>query len=401
MDKNFLPEGFGSTAIHAGHEDEPRYAHLTPIYASSTYVFDTAEQGMKRFSGEEPGYIYGRWGNPTITEAEEKIAALETIGLQVKAKGILHASGMAAIATLFFSTLKSGDKVLSHYSLYGGTDELLFKILSDFGVQPVISDLRNLEAVEGTIKNDQAIKMIYIETPANPTIQCVDIESLTTIAKKHQLLVVCDNTFATPYLQQPFKYGVDYIVHSTTKFLNGHGTAIGGILLGTDVDVMQKQVTKTHRLMGGNSNGFDAFLLTQGIKTLEIRMERHCSNAMQVATFLENHSAVAKVNYTGLPSHPDYAVAQKQMRHAGGMLSFELKDGLQAGIRFMDNLKMCLRAVSLGTVDTLLSHPASMTHYSVPKEQKEKYGITDGLIRMNVGIENLQDILADLDQAFK
>ena len=401
MDKNFLPEGFGSTAIHAGHEDEPRYAHLTPIYASSTYVFDTAEQGMKRFSGEEPGYIYGRWGNPTITEAEEKIAALETFGLQVKAKGILHASGMAAIATLFFSTLKTGDKVLSHYSLYGGTDELLLKILSDFGVQPVIADLRNLGEVENTIKNDPAIKMIYIETPANPTMQCVDIEALTTIARKHQLLVACDNTFATPYLQQPFKYGVDYIVHSTTKFLNGHGTAIGGILLGTDVDVMQKQVTKTHRLMGGNSNGFDAFLLTQGIKTLEVRMERHCSNAMQVATFLDGHNAVAKVNYTGLPSHPDYAVAQKQMHHAGGMLSFELKGGLQSGIHFMNNLKMCLRAVSLGTVDTLLSHPASMTHYSVPKDQREKYGITDGLIRMNVGIENIQDILADLDQALK
>jgi methionine-gamma-lyase len=399
MDKNFLLKGFGSAAIHAGHEQDPRYAHQTPIYASSTYVFDTAEQGMKRFSGEEPGYIYSRWGNPTISEAEEKIAALETFGLDTQAKGILHASGMAAIATLLFSTLKAGDKVLSHFSLYGGTDEILHKILPDFKVQPVIVDLRKLDEVEDIIKQDKSIKMLYIETPANPTIQCVDIEELSKIASRHGLLVACDNTFATPYLQQPFQYNVDFIVHSTTKFLNGHGTAIGGILLGRDVEFMKTKATKTHRLLGGNSNGFDAFLLTQGIKTLEIRMDRHCDNAMKVAKYLEQHAAVGKVNYAGLLSHPDHAIAMKQMKHAGGMLSFELKEGMQAGVHFMNKLQMCTRTVSLGTVDTLLSHPASMTHYSVPKEQREKYGITDGLIRMNVGIENVQDILADLEQA--
>lgn len=399
MDKNFSLKGFGSTAIHAGHEQDPRYAHQTPIYASSTYVFDTAEQGMRRFSGEEPGYIYSRWGNPTITEAEEKIAALETFGLDVEAKGILHASGMAAISTLLFSTLKAGDKVLSHFSLYGGTDEILHKILPDYQVEPVIADLRQLDKTEDLIKNDPSIKMLYIETPANPTIQCVDIEELSKIAKRYNLLVACDNTFATPYLQQPFQYGIDFIVHSTTKFLNGHGTAIGGILLGKDVAFMKTKATKTHRLLGSNSNGFDAFLLTQGIKTLEIRMERHCDNAMKVAKFLEQHKSVSKVNYAGLLSHPDHGIAMKQMKHAGGMLSFELKEGMQAGIEFMNKLQMCTRTVSLGTVDTLLSHPASMTHYSVPKEQREKYGITDGLIRMNVGIENVQDILADLEQA--
>jgi methionine-gamma-lyase len=399
MDKNFLLKGFGSAAIHAGHEQDPRYAHQTPIYASSTYVFDTAEQGMKRFSGEEPGYIYSRWGNPTISEAEEKIAALETFGLDTQTKGILHASGMAAIATLLFSTLKAGDKVLSHFSLYGGTDEILHKILPDFKVQPVIVDLRKLDEVEDIIKQDKSIKMLYIETPANPTIQCVDIEELSKIASRYGLLVACDNTFATPYLQQPFQYDVDFIVHSTTKFLNGHGTAIGGILLGRDVEFMKTKATKTHRLLGGNSNGFDAFLLTQGIKTLEIRMDRHCDNAMKVAKYLEQHAAVGKVNYAGLLSHPDHAIAMKQMKHPGGMLSFELKEGMQAGVNFMNKLQMCTRTVSLGTVDTLLSHPASMTHYSVPKEQREKYGITDGLIRMNVGIENVQDILADLEQA--
>lgn len=399
MNKNFPLSGFGSAAVHAGHEQDPNYAHQVPIYASSTYVFDNAEQGMRRFSGEEKGYIYSRWGNPTINEAEQKIAALESFGLNIELKGILHSSGMAAITTLFLANLKQGDKVLTHFSLYGGSDEMLYKLLPDFGIETIITDLRKLNEVEDIIKKDKRIKMMYLETPANPTMQCVDLEELAKIAKRNNLLVACDNTFATPYLQQPFKYDIDFVVHSTTKFLNGHGTAIGGILLGRDIDFMNKKATKVHRLLGGNSNSFDAFLLVQGIKTLELRMDRHCSNAVQVANFLEKHFAIAKVNYAGLASHPDHVVAAKQMKHPGAMLSFELKGGLQNGIDFMNCLKMCVRTVSLGTVDTLLSHPASMTHYSVPKEQREKYGITDGLIRMNVGIENIEDIVADLEQA--
>jgi methionine-gamma-lyase len=399
MDKNFTLQGFGSASVHAGHHPEPLHAHQTPIYASSTFVFDTAEQGMKRFSGEEPGYIYSRWGNPTMTEAADRIAALETFGLGLEVMGILHASGMAAITTLLFSNLKSGDKVLSHFSLYGGSNEILFKILPELNIEPIIVDLRKLDEVEDVLKKNKDIKLMYLETPANPTIQCVDIEELSKLGKKYNLIIACDNTFATPYLQQPFKYDVDFVVHSTTKFLNGHGTAIGGVLIGRDIEFMKTKATKVHRLLGGNSNGFDAFLLIQGIKTLEIRMDRHCSNAMEVAKYLEAHSSIAKVNYSGLDSHPDHKVALKQMRHPGAMLSFELKSGLQGGIDFMNKLKMCVRTVSLGTVDTLLSHPASMTHYSVPKEQRERYGITDGLIRMNVGIENLQDILADLEQA--
>lgn len=401
MDTNFPLSGFGSLAVHGGHVQDPNYAHLVPIYASSTYVFDTAEQGMRRFSGQEDGYIYSRWGNPTMTEAEEKIAALETFGLKLTTKGILHASGMAAISTLMLSALKAGDKVLSHFSLYGGTEELMHRVLPSLGITPVIADLRDLAKAEEAIRADPSIKMLYIETPANPTIQCVDIEELTKLGKTYGLIIACDNTFATPYLQQPFRYGVDFIVHSTTKFLNGHGTAIGGILLGRDIEFMKTKATKTHRLLGGNANPFDAFLLINGIKTLEVRMERHCDNAMKVARFIEQHPAIARVNYTGLASHPDHAVAMKQMRHAGAMLSFELKKGLQGGIDFMNKLKMCIRTVSLGTCDTLLSHPASMTHYSVPKEEKEKYGITDGLIRMNVGIENVQDIINDLDQALQ
>ncbi len=392
-------EGFGSAAVHAGHEKDPRYAHLVPIYASSTFVYDEAAQGMRRFSGEEEGYIYSRWGNPTFTEAERKIAALETFGLPVEARGILHASGMAAITTLMLSTLKAGDKVLSHYSLYGGTEELITRILPPLGITPVIADLRDLTKAEEIMREDKSIRMLYLETPANPTIQCVDLAQLAAIAKRYNLLTACDNTFATPYLQQPFKFGIDFIVHSTTKFLNGHGTAIGGILLGTDPDFMQERVYKVAKTLGGNANPFDAFLLINGIKTLELRMERHCSNAQEVAAFLQQHPAVEKVNYNGLPEHPDHQLSLQQMRHPGSMLSFELKDGLQAGINFMNKLQMCVRTVSLGTCDTLLSHPASMTHYSVPREQRLTYGITDGLIRMNTGIENCQDILADLTHA--
>ena len=399
MNKNFSLKGFGSAAVHAGHQHDPRYAHQTPIYATSTYVYDTAEQGMRRFSGQEEGYIYSRWGNPTFTEAEQRIAALETFQLNIEAKGLLHSSGMAAISNLFLSNLKAGDKVLTHFSLYGGSDEILSKLFPDLGIEAAIVDLRQLDKTEDIIRNDKTIKMMYLETPANPTIQCVDIEELTKIAKKYNLIVACDNTFASPYLQQPFQYGVDFVVHSTTKFLNGHGTAIGGILIGKDIEFMKKRSAKVQSLLGSNSNPFDAFLLIQGIKTLEVRMQRHCENAMKVAQFLEQHPAVNKVNYAGLTSHPDYAIAKKQMKHAGGMLSFELKKGLQGGIDFMNKLKMCVRTVSLGTVDTLLSHPASMSHFSVPKEQREKYGITDGLIRMNVGIENSEDIIADLEQA--
>lgn len=397
-------KGFGSTAIHAGHETEGNFSHLTPIYASSTYVYETAEQGMRRFNGEEKGYIYSRWGNPSMTEAEGKIAALESFGLSengqpLKVKARIHASGMAAINTLMFGNLKTGDKILSHYSLYGGSQELMNRVLPGLGIEAIIVDLRDLNKAEDMIKNDAAIKMLYLETPANPTIQCVDIEALTKLGKENNLIVAVDNTFATPYLQQPFKYGVDFVVHSTTKFLNGHGTAVGGALIGRNIELMNTKLEKVHRLLGGSTNSFDAFLLVQGMRTLEVRMERHCANAMKVAQFLEQHPAISKVNYLGLPSHPDFATAQKQMKHPGPMLSFEMKGGLEAGKKFINQLQMCVRAVSLGTCDTLLSHPASMTHYGVPKADREKYGITDGLIRMSVGIENIEDILSDLKQA--
>ena len=405
--KDFPYSGFSSLAIHAGQQQHPNYAHLTPVYATSTFVYDDAEQGMRRFSGKEQGYIYTRWGNPTFHEAEEKIAAMESFGVTDEhgdpliLKAYLQASGMAAISTLMMSTLKSGDKILSHYSLYGGTQEQMNTLLPAFGVDAVIADLRDLTLAEDMLKKHPAIKMIYIETPANPTIQCVDIEALTKLGKQYGKVIACDNTFATPYLQQPFKYGVDFVIHSTTKFLNGHGTAIGGVFMSRDISFMKGKAYKVYKALGGNSSPFDAFLLVNGMKTLEVRMERHCSNAEKVAALLNTHKAVSSVNYNGLASHPDHAVAKKQMRHPGAMMSFELKGGLQSGINFMNKLQLCTRTVSLGTCDTLLSHPASMTHYSVPKEQRARYGITDGLIRMSVGMENIDDILSDLEQALK
>jgi methionine-gamma-lyase len=404
-DKNFPLTGFGSVAVHAGHEPDALSSHLTPIYASSTFTFDTAEQGMRRFAGQEPGYIYSRWGNPSFTEAEEKLCAFEAFGIKdsngspLALKALLHASGQAAMSTMFLANLQQCDKVLSHFALYGGTHELLNKVLPPLGIDVVLVDLHDLNAAEEAIRKNPGIKWMHLETPANPTIHCVDIEALTKLAKLHNISVSVDNTFATPYLQQPFRYGVDYVFHSTTKFLNGHGTAIGGVLLGRDIEMMQTKITKWHRLLGGNSNAFDAFMLTLGMKTLEIRMERHCHNAMEVARYLDKHTAVANVNYTGLPSHPDHKTSAKQMRHPGALMSIELKGGLDTGKKFINKLKMCTRAVSLGTTDTLISHPASMSHFGLSKEERLQFGITDGLIRMSIGIETLEDILADLEQA--
>jgi methionine-gamma-lyase len=403
--EEFSVTGFGSLAVHAGHMEDFMYAHLTPIYATSTFTFDTAEQGMKRFEKEDPGYIYSRWGNPSFSEAEEKICAMEAFGLNdrqgrpLELKALLHSSGQAAFTTMLLGNLKSGDKILSHYALYGGSYEMLTKVLAPLGIEPVIVDLRDLALAEETIQQNPAIRWIHLETPSNPTLQCVDIEELATLAKKYNLKISVDNTFATPYLQQPFKYGVDYVFHSTTKFLNGHGTSIGGVLIGRDIERMETTIQKWYQLLGGNANPFDSFLLVNGMKTLELRMERHCHNAMEVANFLENHPAINRVFYTGLPSHPDYYTSLKQMRHAGPMMSFEVKGGIEGGMKLIDGLQMCIRAVSLGTTETLISHPASMTHHGVSREEREKFGITDGLVRMSIGIENYMDIIRDLDQA--
>lgn len=396
---------FDSICIHGGHEVGKDRAHQTPIFASSTYTFESAGQAADIFLGKEKGYIYGRFGNPGINEAERKIALMEAHGIkdangdQLELKAILHASGMAALTTMMLGNLKAGDKIISHHSLYGGSQELFDKILPNLGIESIIVDFHHPELIEKTLSKDAAIRLMYLETPANPTLQCIDLEACATLGKKYGLTVCADNTFATPYLQQPFKYGIDYVLHSTTKFLNGHGTAIGGVLIGRDLEKMNGSLTKTHRLLGGNSNAFDAFLLTNGMRTLALRMDRHCSNAMKVSEFLSSHSGVTLVNYPGLPNHPDHEIAAKQMRQFGAMMSFELKGGLEAGVKFINSIQLCTHAVSLGVCDTLVSHPASTTHVGVPREKRLEFGITDGLIRMSVGLEGADDIINDLAQA--
>ena len=392
-------------AIHAAQDFSWEHAHVTPIFATSTFTFDSAEQGSRRFSGEEPGYTYSRFGNPTCQVAEKVVAALETFnltdstGAPLQARALLHASGQAAMVTMFLSNLVAGDAVLADYKIYGGTFEFLHDMLPSLGITPIFADLKNVDAVEEIITKNKSVKIIHVETPSNPTMDCTDIEAICNVAKNHKVLVTVDNTFATPYLQQPFKYGVDFIFHSTTKFLNGHGTSIGGVLVGRDVNFMNTKGARTCKLLGGVSSPFDAFLLLQGVKSLELRMEKHCDNAISVAEFLSTHKAVSKVHYNGLNDHPDYQVSQKQMRRPGAMLSFELKGGLDAGRQFINKLKLCVRAVSLGTIDTLISHPASMSHSGMSRESREKSGITDGLVRVSVGLENIKDIINDLEQA--
>jgi len=403
--KNKKYKGISTVTLHTAGKENDNFSHTTPIYATSTFTFDSTNEGMERFKSTDKTRIYSRWGNPTFVAAEKTIEALEAHGLKdekgepLELKGLLHSSGQAAMSTLFFSNLSAGDTLLSHYSLYGGTQELMQKILSEAGIKTLLIDVRDLKLVEKTIGENPEIKLIHLETPANPTIQCVDIEAICKIAHQHKIKVSVDNTVATPYLQQPFALGADFVFHSATKFLNGHGSAISGVLLGKDLAFMQSKVWKWHVLLGGNSNAFDAYLLIQGMKTLEIRMDRHCSNTEKVAAYLSNHPAIEKVNYTGLVSHPDHAIAKKQMKKHAPLISFELKGGLEAGKVFIDALEVCTRAVSLGTVDTLVSHPATMTHYGIPREERIKYGITDGLIRMSVGIENYEDLEADLEQA--
>ena len=390
-------KGFDTICI----KDDTKYssiAHTTPIFASSTFVYESPEKAMEVFRGNEEAFIYGRWNHPNVELVENKLAALECFGLApIQAQGYLFSTGMAAIAALFNSVLKTGDTIIAQGNIYGTTVELLNTIIQDRGVRVIFIDMADIHSLQLLLETEKNIRLIYVETPSNPTINAYDLQSISEIAHSYGAKVAVDNTFATPYLQQAFALGVDFIVHSTTKFLNGHGTALGGFLIGTDIDFMKNQVWKQRKLQGAMLAPFDAWMLNQGLKTLSIRMDKHCSNAKAVATFLKNHPAVNKVNYLGFTDHPQHEIAKKQMRDYGGVISFELKGGLEAGIKLMKNVQLCTLTASLGTTDTLIQHPASMTHFNVPKAQREKFGITDGLIRLSVGIENVEDIIADLE----
>lgn len=375
-------------------------AHIPPIYASSTFVYPPVEQAMEVFKGNQKAFIYSRWDNPSYQLVERKIAALETYDTELRADALLFSSGMAAITALIMSLqLKAGDTILTQGNLYGTTTEMLNVIMQQQGVVIRYTDLHDLDTVAQLLAEDASIKLLYIETPANPTLSCYNLDSLAKLAKQHGAVSAVDNTFATPYLQQPLKHGINYVMHSATKFLNGHGTGLGGLVVGTNTEHMRRKVWQMRKLMGGSPSPFDAFLLNNGIKTLVLRMKQHCQNTMQVAQFLQAHPAVTKVNYPGLPDHPDHELAKAQMRDFGGTLSFELAGGLQAGIKLMNGVKQCILTASIGTTDTLIQHPASMTHVMVPKDQREAYSISDGLIRLSVGIEHVDDIIADLDQA--
>jgi methionine-gamma-lyase len=374
-------------------------SHQLPIYPTSSFRFDNIQQGMDVFTGKRDEHLYSRYGNPTIDAVADKIARLEAYNLNIEAKAYLTNSGMSAISTIIFALLKQGDKVLAPQDIYGGTTYLLRDVLTQLGIEYLTADFKNPEELERILQSDKNIKVLYFETPTNPTLSIVDIRSVCEIAQRYKRKTVFDNTFCTPIIQQPFEFGIDFIVHSTTKYLNGHGTGISGVIIGKDVDFMKDAVFKKMILLGSNCNPFDAWMINNGIKTLALRMERQSQNAQHIATFLVQHPKVQLVNYPGLQSHPNHPIAQQQMRYFGGMLSFELKGGFEKGIKFMNSVQLCTIAPTLGDVDTLIMHPASMSHLKIPKAIREQHGITDGLVRISVGIEAFKDIIADLEHA--
>jgi methionine-gamma-lyase len=389
-----------SLCVKEAVEQRTTPPHILPLYATSSFSFETIQQGVEIFNNIESGHAYSRYANPTVDTVAQKIADLEAHGLGLEASAVMTSSGMSAISTLLLGLLKTGDKILTQGNLYGGTTELLKAILGPLGIETIFADLRDLQATESALQQHPEIRLLYCETPANPTLACVDIAALANLAHQHDAWAAIDNTFSSPYLQQPFAFGVDFIVHSTTKYLNGHGNSIAGIIVARDRDLLRKHVWKAMKLTGTNCSPFEAWLTNNGMKTLPLRMERHSSNALALAQYLEKHPAVERVNYPGLPSHPDHALAQRQMKGGfGGMLSFELRGGLEAGMACMQRIRFCSFAPTLGDVDTLILHPASSSHLHVAREIREQNGITDGLIRVSVGIEDIRDIIADLEQA--
>ncbi len=388
--KNYSDE---TKSVHAGIKDNENLAVIPPIYQTSTFKFKNAEHGAAVFKGEEPGYIYTRMGNPTVEALEDAVASLEN-----GHKGLACSSGMAAINTVFSAYLNSGDHIICSETVYGPTTALLNDVYSGFGIETTFVDIASLEDINSAVKPNT--KMIYIETPGNPTLVVADLAACSEIARKIGAILVVDNTFMSPILQKPFKFGADIIIHSMTKFLNGHADVVAGMIIAKSEEDY-KLLRKTLNLVGGFLAPMEAFLVHRGIKTLSVRMEIHCRNAMKIAEYLENHQKVKKTIYLGLKSHPQHELCKKQMKYFGGMISFELKGGIESGKKLMNGVKLCQLAVSLGGVESLIQHPASMTHAIMSKEDRLKAQITDGLVRISVGIENVDEIIADIDQALK
>lgn len=388
---NKIDLSFESKCVHSGIQESELGPVTPPIYQTSTFRFKSAQHGAACFAGEDKGYIYSRMGNPTVEAMEDCVAALEG-----GAKALGCASGMAAIHTVFAGSLQQGDHVVCSQTVYGPTTTLLSTIISKFGIETTFVDTTDVEAVKKAVKPNT--KMLYVETPGNPTLSITDLSEMNKIAKAANALFVVDNTFMSPALQNPFEYGADIIVHSMTKFLNGHADVVAGIIVVKDEDTYKKY-RKVLNQLGGVIDPFNAFLVHRGIKTLSLRMKKHCENAQIIAEYLEAHPDIKWVMYPGLKSHPQYELGQKQFKGSGGMITFELKGGFDAGQIMMNSVKLCQLAVSLGGVESLIEHPASMTHLSMGPAARLAGGITEGLVRFSVGIEDPKEIIADLEQA--
>jgi methionine-gamma-lyase len=390
--------GFATKCCHAGQNCDPvTGAHNTPIYQTTTYAFQDVDHGARLFRdafnpevGLQDGFIYTRFGNPTQQALEKKIAALEE-----GEAALAFSSGMAAISAVFFLMAKPGDRILADNSLYGTTRDFLVQIMEKFGAKVTFVDFSNLVQVRMALSPET--KVLYCESPTNPRLKCVDISALAALAKTVGAATVVDNTFLTPFFQKPLLLGADVVVHSATKYLSGHGDCISGLVVGSQRMINELRCV-IHNNLGGVISPFNAWLVLRGIKTLPLRMKQHELNAMSIAAFLQNHPAVEAVHYPGLATHPQHAVAKKQASGYGGVLSFELKGGFDAGKSLMNRVKLCTLAVSLGDVDTLIEHPASTTHAVVPREERLAAGLTDGLVRLSVGIESLEDLIQDLQQ---
>lgn len=383
--------GFNTKLIHAGAFDDPMGSATVPIYQTSTFQFKNAQHGADCFSGKSDGYIYTRIGNPTIKALEDNIAALEN-GFG----GIATSSGMGAVTAVYFALLGQGSHMVSTASVYGPSRGLMEQDFSRFGVASDYVNTSDIKQIKAAIKPNT--KVLYIETPSNPTMELTDIKAAVKVAHEHGIIVAVDNTFSSPYLQKPLDLGADIVLHSVTKFINGHADIVGGIIV-TKTEELYKKVRHAMIYMGSNMDPHQAFMVVRGVKTLAIRIERAQESATKIAQHLENHPKVAWVKYPGLVSHPQHDLAKEQMSGFGSMISFGVKGGLKAGRVLMDNVHLAILAVSLGGVETLIQHPASMTHAAVSHEDKLAAGITDDLVRFSVGIEDVEDIIADLDQA--
>ncbi|MDZ7682162.1 MAG: aminotransferase class I/II-fold pyridoxal phosphate-dependent enzyme [Fodinibius sp.] len=391
-------------SVHADHpHNDPFGAHGMPIYQTSTFQFDSVEAGRKFFAHEEGGssHAYSRLGNPTVDRLEEAMAKLEGSGMAEPENitGMAFSSGMAAITATLIATANGGS-IIAQPALYGCTGQFLEKEAPDLGMDTHLVNLNDLAALKAKLEEYPDVKVIYGETIANPTMELLDVAAIAEIAEAYDVLFIVDNTFATPLHLRPLEHGADAVLHSTTKYLNGHGTLIGGALVARQSFIEQFNLPTFRKNLGGVMSPFEAWLNLNGIKTFNLRMERHADNAMEVAMYLDQHEAVEKVYYPGLSDHSDHQLAKQLLDGGyGGVLSFELRGGYEAGVGLMDNVELCTLAVSLGTVDTLIQHPASMTHSVMSDAVRKEAGIGDGLVRLAVGIETANDIINDLEQA--